>query len=346
MAQLKNTTVNDTGFIQISSGTTAQRPNSPQAGMIRWNTDINNLEFYNGVEWIDPTEPLLLYDFVDATFTPGSNTGRTGPSLSQAIAGMSGTGIDNWKNNTNYFSVSNGIQQWTVPVDGFYKITAAGAQGGDENDNNDQGGAGATVEGEFTLLRGEVIKILVGQRGEEAIGGGGGGNGAGGGGASFVTTFNNDILLIAGGGGGADGSASGDGRPGVITEDGTSVPSGGAGGTNGSGGSAGTGADGGGGGGGYSGNGGSDTGQGGSSYLNGGLGGNSQFAGGFGGGGGGTTASSAGGGGGYSGGGAGQDGASVTGGGGGGGSINFGFSPNNQEGANTGPGSVTIELLN
>ena len=34
MATLKNLTVNDTGFIQIASGTTGDRPGSPVAGMM------------------------------------------------------------------------------------------------------------------------------------------------------------------------------------------------------------------------------------------------------------------------------------------------------------------------
>jgi len=35
----------------IPIGTTAQRPASPEAGMIRFNTDENAVEFYDGTEW-------------------------------------------------------------------------------------------------------------------------------------------------------------------------------------------------------------------------------------------------------------------------------------------------------
>ena len=52
MATLKNVTVNDTGFIQLPSGTTAQRPGSPSAGMIRYNTDTARNEVYNGSAWV------------------------------------------------------------------------------------------------------------------------------------------------------------------------------------------------------------------------------------------------------------------------------------------------------
>jgi hypothetical protein len=52
MANLKNTIINDTGFLQMPSGTTAQRPASPAQGMIRWNTDHQIQEYYNGSIWI------------------------------------------------------------------------------------------------------------------------------------------------------------------------------------------------------------------------------------------------------------------------------------------------------
>jgi hypothetical protein len=52
MATLKNTTINDTGFIRLPVGTTAQRPGSPVAGMIRFNTSLSIIEFYNGSSWV------------------------------------------------------------------------------------------------------------------------------------------------------------------------------------------------------------------------------------------------------------------------------------------------------
>lgn len=75
MAILKNTTINDTGFITLPVGTTAQRPASPTSGMMRYNSDLSRTEIYNGSIWIDPatsrgvespvvTSNLMLhYDF-------------------------------------------------------------------------------------------------------------------------------------------------------------------------------------------------------------------------------------------------------------------------------------------
>lgn len=51
MATLKNTTLNTTGFINLPAGTTAQRPGSPEEGMIRFNTTLNYVEYYTGASW-------------------------------------------------------------------------------------------------------------------------------------------------------------------------------------------------------------------------------------------------------------------------------------------------------
>lgn len=54
MADLKNTTINDTGFFRPPVGTTSERPSSPVIGMARINTDLEDtpvLEFYDGSDW-------------------------------------------------------------------------------------------------------------------------------------------------------------------------------------------------------------------------------------------------------------------------------------------------------
>jgi hypothetical protein len=51
MAQLLNTTLPSTGFLQLPRGTTAERPGSPVSGMIRYNTTINDTEYYDGSAW-------------------------------------------------------------------------------------------------------------------------------------------------------------------------------------------------------------------------------------------------------------------------------------------------------
>lgn len=51
MATLKNTTINDTGFLQVATGNTAQRPVSPSTGDLRYNTDIGLFEVYDSSVW-------------------------------------------------------------------------------------------------------------------------------------------------------------------------------------------------------------------------------------------------------------------------------------------------------
>jgi len=113
---------------------------------------------------------------------------------------------------TTTFNFSGAIVNYTVPA-GVTKITivAKGAQGG--NTSIRAGGLGASIQGDFIVTPGQVLKILVGQQGGTNT------NNAGGGGGSFVTTNTNSPLIVAGGGGGA--SCSLDGLPGLTTTGGT-----------------------------------------------------------------------------------------------------------------------------
>lgn len=52
MADLKNLTINDTGFLKVPIGTSNQRPETPELGMIRYNSTEDVLEFYNGNFWL------------------------------------------------------------------------------------------------------------------------------------------------------------------------------------------------------------------------------------------------------------------------------------------------------
>ena len=61
MATLKNTTINDTGFLQLPAGTNAQRP-TPTTGMIRVNTNTTPyiLEVYTGATFGWQTIKILV----------------------------------------------------------------------------------------------------------------------------------------------------------------------------------------------------------------------------------------------------------------------------------------------
>lgn len=243
------------------------------------------------------------------SFTPCGKTGKDGPSQADCNAAYTSTTLQG-----NVTVATPGMQQWTVPLTGSYRITAAGARGGASAAN--VGGAGAVLSAVVTLNAGDVLKIAVGQQGSLNYNG----NGGGGGGGSFVTYANNVPILVAGGGGGASqyGSNFFDGLTGSTTTSGTAVNFG----SGGNGGTISSSGTGGGPGGGFNTDGASNSyGNGGRAYLNGASGalGHSSSTIGFGGfgGAGGAGFSAGGGGGGYSGGGPGPNSAASPAGGGG-----------------------------
>ena len=42
-----------TGYMKVATGTTAERPGTPVAGMIRFNTTTSTFEGYDGTAWVD-----------------------------------------------------------------------------------------------------------------------------------------------------------------------------------------------------------------------------------------------------------------------------------------------------
>ena len=241
------------------------------------------------------------------------------------------------------FNFTGNLQTYTVPP-GITTLTieAYGAEGGSGGNANLFPGKGAYIKGDVTVNPGDVIDILVGERGYDAFDAGGGGGG------TFVVLQNGDIpLVIAGGGSGATGQSTGnDGETGNNGGDGDSCP--GNGGINGNGGgdAANCGSGAGGGGGFYTdgSSGGSWGYQNGFGYLNGGAGGTSATNDAYGGygGGAGTHSNNTGGGagGGYSGGGAANHGNGYS--GGGGGSYNVGSNQTATAGVQSGNGLVLI----
>ena len=61
----------DTDFVKLPSGTTAQRPGSPVAGQFRFNTTINDAEVYDGNNWLRMGTSPPTYSAIDY---PGSAT--------------------------------------------------------------------------------------------------------------------------------------------------------------------------------------------------------------------------------------------------------------------------------
>jgi hypothetical protein len=276
---------------------------------------------------------LPLYTFTTFTFTPVGATSTIGPTVLQTQTAYSAQTF------YPYFSNSSGIQRWTVPIDGSYFIECAGASGGNIYTGL-LGGKAAKISGTFTLTKGTILRLVVGQTGISLASGNGGG---GGGGGSFVVPSGSTTPLIVAGGGGGAGYYSGTQLAGNAA---SLTTSGNLGGTVSFGGSAGSGT-GAGGGGGLNSNGGTTTyGNPGSGFVNGAYGGNgysSLGSGGFGGGAG-MGFSAGGGAGGYTGSNGGNNAVAPPA-AGGGGSYNGGTSPSSSLMTTAGNGYITITKL-
>ena len=108
MADLKASSFTD---LTLPEGPTSQRPASPTAGMMRFNTDITLLEYYDGTNWrpvtgysqgtigsggtITKARNGIVHTFTtvgSATFTPSF----TGYVQVLVVAGGAGGGASSW----------------------------------------------------------------------------------------------------------------------------------------------------------------------------------------------------------------------------------------------------------
>lgn len=109
MATLKNTTVNDTGFLKLPVGTTAQRSGSPSDGEMRINSDTGYIECAYSGYWFNlysvgygqyiTTGLYIHYDFSNPVCYSGSGTLVTDLASTQngTITGCSFSGSGNAK---------------------------------------------------------------------------------------------------------------------------------------------------------------------------------------------------------------------------------------------------------
>ena len=145
------------------------------------------------------------YYFKSFTFTSMGNSGSVGPADDQTYSDAP------WPS-SSYFSVKYGQQNWTVPANGVYQITAAGAYGANP---------GRIVTGQVILSQDQVVTMLVGQEPTPLTANVADNVTVGGGGGTFVVT-NGAPLMVASGGDGTGGnpgaflpSGNGDGNNGA-----------------------------------------------------------------------------------------------------------------------------------
>jgi hypothetical protein len=89
MATLKNTTINDTGYLRLPPGTTAQRPAVPAVGMIRYNTTLCFMEQYTCDGWQGVAPPPVITSISPTSFNGESGTVITvnGANFDQTASG-------------------------------------------------------------------------------------------------------------------------------------------------------------------------------------------------------------------------------------------------------------------
>lgn len=108
LSQLTTLVTNSTAFLQFPVGDTSQRPSIPNVGDIRYNTDTNYLEYYDGVYWqsIDYVERGAA-EFV----TPGTYTWivpKKVYAVSVVCIGGGSAGIGNYGAATDVYSGGGG----------------------------------------------------------------------------------------------------------------------------------------------------------------------------------------------------------------------------------------------
>lgn len=254
MANLQSTTFNDTGSITMPVGTTAQRPGTPVAGMMRYNTTMELLEWYTGAVWqpvtgfsagtigtggsISFANGGVVHRFTTvgaSTFTPaftgtvqvlvvagggagagshGGGGGGGGVILNRAFPVSAGTGYS--------VTVGGGAASQpygTFPPNGgnsvFSSITATGGGGGGVWNSNSQRPGGSGGGGGSTDSGPEGNRTRV--RGGDGIQGQGF---PGGSGVRFNRQGDNAHLSGGGGGAGGPGMSSADDNRDHFTPDG------------------------------------------------------------------------------------------------------------------------------
>ena len=187
MASLQSTTVAATGNLQLPSGTTAQRPASPSAGMTRYNTDLSYVEVYNGSSWNSLVPAVVGENFATITSASGSHV----------------QGIKDGYRIHNFLS---GSHTFTPTRTGYVEVLVVAGGGGGSNYNSAGGGGagGLLYNAAFSVTKDTAYTVTVGAGGNGAIGAGDA--------STPATSGSNSVfgsLTAIGGGNGGQGNAYG-----------------------------------------------------------------------------------------------------------------------------------------
>jgi len=138
MAQLRNTTIDDTAALLMPRGTTGERPAGPQTGQMRFNTTLGIME------WYDSTYTV----WVPVGIVPPIATGGSVTNITQ-----------NGFNYRVHTFTTTGISTLTVSRGGLFEYLIVGGGGGGADVSG--GGAGGVLVGEI-LIDANTYSIEVG----------------------------------------------------------------------------------------------------------------------------------------------------------------------------------------
>jgi hypothetical protein len=220
-----------TGALTVPTGTTAQRPSTLAAGMIRFNTSTNQTEIYSGTAWVVITTQAYTVNYLiiaggGGGYVGGGGAGGLLTGTSSVTGGTSysitvgGGGTANSSNGGD--SVFNSL---TAIGGGKSPIAGNGSSGGSGGGGASANGDPATTGGAGTSGQGNTGGNSVASTGGIGNGGGGGGAGAvgsnassaangGSGGAGVSNSISGSSLNYAGGGGGGGTGSAGSGGAG------------------------------------------------------------------------------------------------------------------------------------
>jgi len=108
--------IRETGALKIPTGTTSQRPTVSEAGYIRYNTSVGNIEYFDGVKW----KSTFSYEYTVINFLQDTSTVSLPVTviLSAAAGAISLTLGNNFKDG-NMIVISNKSSQ-TIIVSANY----------------------------------------------------------------------------------------------------------------------------------------------------------------------------------------------------------------------------------
>jgi hypothetical protein len=231
-----------TGALAVPSGTTAERPSSLVAGMIRYNTTTNQTEVYSGVAWVAITSQAITANYLIVAGGAGGGGGIGGgggagglltgsivltpSSVYTATIGAGGAGGNNTTKGTS--GVNSSLTGVTAAVGGGGGGAGQSAPNYGGNTGGSGGGGGNSVAGgSATSGQGyaggtsTVSSGFGGGGGASVAGSNGSANTGGAGGNGTVSSITGSTVTYAGGGGGGayigTGGAAGSGGGGAGT---------------------------------------------------------------------------------------------------------------------------------